>query len=118
MTTTYYTYSEIAAMPHRGLTEVVDMTWDRRDRGGEWLIVERGQAYDYSGAHRGNLYTRTGKLVATSISERGARNRAGKAQRSLRRQGVSGLIDIVRRGEVTMRASGAPYGCLSGEGAA
>lgn len=113
-----YTYSEIAAMPRRGITEVVDLTWDRRDRGGEWLVVERGSVYDYSGAARGDLYTRTGRLVATSISRRGARIRAGKAAALLRRQGVYGLLDIVRRDEVAISTSGIAYGCLSGQGGA
>ena len=102
------------AAPLHGLTTVIDMTWDRRDRLGDWLVVERGNAVrdGYT------MWTCVGRLVATSVSMAGARNRAGKARAKHRRYGTSAQIDVVRRGEVSLRLSGAPYGCSAGEVAA
>ena len=111
--TIFHTYSEITKMPHAGLVEVIDLTWNRRDRGGKWLVVERGHTFDP--ARSGDLYSSTGKLVATSVSYRGAQIRAGKARAHHRRHGTSARIDVVPREAVTIRHSGAMYGCMSGE---
>ena len=96
------------------LDEVVDLSWDKRDRGLPWMVVERGRGYNFSRMR--DYYTPCGRLVATCATERGARNRAGKARASLCRQGLSGRIDIVHRDAVVLRGSSAPYGCMSGTG--
>jgi hypothetical protein len=107
----YMDYDQRRARPHDGLTTVVDLTWDRRDRGGDWLIVERGSAYDGT---RGDLWTATGRLIGTSRTERSARIIASRAARDARRHGsLTTIVTVVRRSEVRMSESSAPYGCLS-----
>jgi hypothetical protein len=107
------TYTEMRRRPRNGLRFVFDLTWDRRDRPGcDWFVVERGHT---SGpATCVDLYSDAGRLVAACRTLFGARNRAGKERARQRRLGVSAVIDIVRRDEVEMRTSAAPYGCFVG----
>lgn len=110
-TMTTMRYSEMVAAPNHGLTRVVELTWDRRDRGGKWLVVERGHRVDRDG----DRWTSTGRLVATAPTLAGAKQCAGKASARLRRCGITPTIDIVPRDEVEIVLSAAPYGCTSGE---
>lgn len=102
----------------RTVEAVVDMVWDRRDRGGRYLIVERGtKAVVLPGlpGPRTVWYT-SARLVGTARTPRGAARVATIARRRLRR--LSALIDIVERDSVQMCTSDVPYGCISGEGIA
>lgn len=91
------------------IREVVDLSWDARDRGGLFLVVERG------GLWRDGLrwYTTAARLVGSATTSRGARWLLGRSRRRL--HGTDGRVDVVLRADVALRRSGEPYGCMSGE---
>jgi hypothetical protein len=101
-------WEEMAAAPHGGIETVVDLTWDRRDRGRTWLVVERGHRtedlHDY--------WTTTARLVGTAHARSTARRMATARGR---RGGSGARYDVVPRDAVQMMTSGAPYGCLAGD---
>ena len=100
---------EMEAAEHYGIARVVDLDWDSRDTGGDWLIVERGSTRDAAGY---DVWTDTGRLVGTGRTAAGAEKRA-QVLRNRHPQG-SACYHVVPRDAVTMGTSGAPYGCMSG----
>ena len=107
------TYQETQERPHGGLVVAIDLTWDRRDTGGAWLIVERGGRF----VGLPDMYTSTGRLVATAATEQRAEAIARQARRRLHAQGcLSAIVDIVPRAAVAIRSASGPYGCMAEEG--
>jgi len=109
------TYAEMMSAPNHGVRRVVAVTWEHGvDTGGDWLIVSRG----HSMTDGRDYWTDTAQLVRTARSERVAQIMAARARASLRRQVVSGVVDIVRRDSVELVASSGPVGCHTGDGSA
>lgn len=100
-------YREMMAHPTRGITRVVDLTWDRRDRGGRWLVVERG--HRVIDGH--DEWPEAGRLLRTTDSARGARWVRTRAARRAATQALAGRYDVVLRSEVALTTSSVPYGC-------
>ena len=104
-------YAPDLSLPHGGLERAVDLSWDRRDRGGEYLVIERGHAID---PQQRSYWLASGRIVASCATERGAKSVATRHAR--RTHGASAIYHVVPRAAVQIESSGAPYGCLASEG--
>jgi hypothetical protein len=104
-------YEELAALPHRGLVTAFDLTWDRRDDGAPFLIVERGSRL-HSKTQR-DYWMTAGRIVRTAVSAAAGEKMVAALVREMRDHGLSGIFDVVPREAVTLAESGEPYGCYT-----
>lgn len=104
-------FEELSALPHRGVETAVDLTWDRRDKGGRFLIVERGSARDRDGR---DYWTTVGRIVRSVDSAAAGEKLVQALDLDTRKRGYSALFDLVPRDAVKLAESGQPYGCNTG----
>jgi hypothetical protein len=108
----WLTIADVSALPNAGITDVIDLDTDARDRGGEYLIVERGTRL---GTDLVTRLTATGRLVATRAEAKTARGLARKLQAKNDRDVIGGRFDVVPRSGVRLRATASDYGAYSGD---
>jgi hypothetical protein len=102
---------QVASRPHGGITDVIDLTRDRRDRGGNYLVVERGTRFhDLT-----DWTTSTGRLVATRADRKRAARYASKLQERADRHVVGARYHVVERSSVRLREKSSDYGAYSGD---
>lgn len=103
-------FHELSVLPHRGLETAVDLTWDRRDKGGRYLVIERGTGYSPEGR---DYWTTVGRIVrSVDSAAAGAKLVQGLAL-DTRKRGYSAQFDLVPRDAVKLAESGLPYGCMT-----
>lgn len=105
-------YSEMQALPNRGIERAIDLTWDRRDGGHRYLVIERGHSmhghYD--------CWTTTGRIIGSADTARGAARIAEAARRrmfKIHRQ--SPQYDVVERDTIAISMESGAYGLNSGD---
>ena len=100
--------TEMLAERNHGLESAIDLTWDCRDKGHRFLVVERGHMFELPGL--GDVWTTTGRLIGTTKTRAGGMRLASAARAKTRAQ-----YDVVERHEITLSESAAAYGVNAGE---
>jgi hypothetical protein len=105
-------WKEVETLPYGGVRRAYEVEWDRRDTGGDWLVVERGRQLDHRGL---DYWTESGRLVATHKSETAAWKWARETvAKQIKRHNSFARYDVVPRHAVELVETMMPYGTSAG----
>lgn len=105
----WMSFQDVQTAPLAGIATAADLSWDRRDTGHEWLVIERGSAH--CGGR--DWWTDAGRIVGTA-STLDAAQRMATAMRRCKIGPSTTLYDVVSRSDVEVVVTDQPYGCFAG----